>query len=1040
MAISLGDVNFGVGADVTNLQRSISALQNFGRVVDTASAASDRAAAALRRQEKAAVDALVKVQNLTNAMQRVQGSERFVNTARQAYDNFNRTMTSGVQSTLAYQRAQEQLKVSLAGVNRGFRDHSIAAQGALGSNSRLVEGLRSLQAAAVITTGPLGGVASRVMAFTSVVKVGGFAVASFVAGIASAAAGMYSLASAAAAAGAQMKGFESSLKAVTGSTAEGMREVETAIKIARSAGTLISDTVPAYTKFTAAAEGTVLQGEKAQKIFTTLAKVTSILNMTADSTAGSFKAIEQMISKGTVQAEELRGQLGDRLPGAFQIAARAMGVTTEKLGDMMKKGEVMAVDLLPKLEAELRKTFNLDEGPIDTYVASINNMWNAWNQLLVSIDKKFNITGKIQLFAETATYYLDMLRVNLDEVVAKAAIYGSLLATVFGSFTLGVPLAIAAIWKFGDEIRVFQDEAGTLKSYMDVLWTDITSIIDTGSADAFSKMSTNWEKNKGKVFEDAKELGKIFEQGVKDASKYVDSFLNEVLNGMRAAWNGLVAMWPELPNAIASGVIEAMNIMIQAVNSGLGTVAAALNSVIDGMNAISGIVGGGTIDFKIDLNIPEIENQYSGAGAKASAAFDAAWSDAIQNPKDYMGALNDSMKMVNGQTDKYLDSVRERANLLGAEAEINKIAGKNVEDMTRWEEARTAEVARRKKLEDAIAFNASNAEGGEGKGKKGALERKAQAIADMEEALKRVDEEIDALGGSEAGLKQLNEEFKRRDEVEKYAKALRKAGVDTDYVTQKTGELYEKLKQRDALQQAQEGMKQWSDALSQSVDFLGNSLVDLAFEGKDAFKSIGDAAKALAKDITNTFIQLSLTNPLKNLIFGQSNPTLGSGNGFGNILGSLFGGLGGTSFNPLTASPGLWRKGGVSPISFGQYDKAANGMITKPTFLDTPGGVIQAGEAGTEAIMPLARDSSGSLGVRANLSGGGGNVQVNVYAPEGSSVSKQQSTNQQGDSIIDIIIEQAKQAVAGDIASGGTGLNKAMEGRYGLAASSGLRK
>ena len=42
-------------------------------------------------------------------------------------------------------------------------------------------------------------------------------------------------------------------------------------------------------------------------------------------------ALAQMASKGTVQAEELRGQLGERLPGAFKIAAAAMGVTQAEL-------------------------------------------------------------------------------------------------------------------------------------------------------------------------------------------------------------------------------------------------------------------------------------------------------------------------------------------------------------------------------------------------------------------------------------------------------------------------------------------------------------------------------------------------------------------------------------------------------------------------------------------------------------------------------------------------------------------------------------
>jgi tape measure domain-containing protein len=33
-------------------------------------------------------------------------------------------------------------------------------------------------------------------------------------------------------------------------------------------------------------------------------------------------ALNQMMSKGTIQAEELRGQLGEALPGAFGIMAK----------------------------------------------------------------------------------------------------------------------------------------------------------------------------------------------------------------------------------------------------------------------------------------------------------------------------------------------------------------------------------------------------------------------------------------------------------------------------------------------------------------------------------------------------------------------------------------------------------------------------------------------------------------------------------------------------------------------------------------------
>lgn len=104
--------------------------------------------------------------------------------------------------------------------------------------------------------------------------------------------------------------------------------------------------------------GTNLEGEKGREIFSALSEAATVMKLSADQTEGAFLALGQMVSKGTVSAEELRGQLGERLPGAFQIFARALGVSTSELGDMLKKGEVLAEDALPKFAAELRKTFS----------------------------------------------------------------------------------------------------------------------------------------------------------------------------------------------------------------------------------------------------------------------------------------------------------------------------------------------------------------------------------------------------------------------------------------------------------------------------------------------------------------------------------------------------------------------------------------------------------------------------------------------------------------------------------------------------------
>src|SRR5690606_38381642 len=100
----------------------------------------------------------------------------------------------------------------------------------------------------------------------------------------------------------------------------------------------------AYARFSAASRGTAIEGEATRDVFLAITKASTVLGLSADQTSGALNAIQQMISKGTVQAEELRGQLGERLPGAFQIASRAMGVTTAELSKMLEQGQVISED------------------------------------------------------------------------------------------------------------------------------------------------------------------------------------------------------------------------------------------------------------------------------------------------------------------------------------------------------------------------------------------------------------------------------------------------------------------------------------------------------------------------------------------------------------------------------------------------------------------------------------------------------------------------------------------------------------------------
>jgi len=160
------------------------------------------------------------------------------------------------------------------------------------------------------------------------------------------------------------------------------REIEYLRGVTYRLGLEFSSTAKAYGQFRAAAKGTALEGDKARAVFESVAKASAVMGLSADQSSGVLLALQQMISKGTVQAEELRGQLGERLPGAFQIAAKAMGVTTAELGKMLEQGQVIADDFLPKFAAALEKNLgDAAEKAAGRLDASVNRVASAWERL-----------------------------------------------------------------------------------------------------------------------------------------------------------------------------------------------------------------------------------------------------------------------------------------------------------------------------------------------------------------------------------------------------------------------------------------------------------------------------------------------------------------------------------------------------------------------------------------------------------------------------------------------------------------------------------
>lgn len=135
-----------------------------------------------------------------------------------------------------------------------------------------------------------------------------------------------------------------------------------------------------FAQFHAACEKTNLDLDNQKLVFEALTKAAAFYHMSADRTKDMMIAITQMMSKGKVAAEELRRQLGNALPGAFNLMAAALGVSNSQLDDMMRKGQVLSAEALPKFAAMLNTvTKNAD---FDSLQMSLNRLKNTWYELV----------------------------------------------------------------------------------------------------------------------------------------------------------------------------------------------------------------------------------------------------------------------------------------------------------------------------------------------------------------------------------------------------------------------------------------------------------------------------------------------------------------------------------------------------------------------------------------------------------------------------------------------------------------------------------
>jgi len=177
-----------------------------------------------------------------------------------------------------------------------------------------------------------------------------------------------------------------------------------------------------------AMNGTKIQGKSLMDIFDGVAVASAVMKLSGKDNEAMLESFGTVAKKRMVDFSGFQTEFGTKIPGAFKIAANAMGVTENKLKEMMDKGKVDADKFLPKFANQLKTTFQ-DGLPAaaNSMQASMNKKGNAITVFWERVSGMFGpaVSKLISMGADFIDYFADLI---LSMKPVGLAVWGIILA------------------------------------------------------------------------------------------------------------------------------------------------------------------------------------------------------------------------------------------------------------------------------------------------------------------------------------------------------------------------------------------------------------------------------------------------------------------------------------------------------------------------------------------------------------------------------------------------------------------------------------
>lgn len=811
-------------------------------------------------------------------------------------------------------------------------------------------------------------------------------------------------------------------------------------------------TADSFAGFEAAALRSGLTLEQTKQIFTDVSTAATSMQLSTEKVQLVFKALEQISGKGTVSMEELRQQLGDSLPGAFEIAAQSMGMTTRAFYDAVASGEVLSSDFLPKFAKAIREQLGGSAEEASTQLrASLNRLntdlmdsANAWGTLLQP-----SVQKGVEAFrgaAQASTSLANTLNQNQAQIGAVATSVGT-------ATTAFIALRAAAGVQLTTALASSSAAMLTLRNSIVAVTTAMMSnpyfIGAAAIAAGIGTITYALQKNQVELANETQRLREL-----------ANATSNNAIETPR-----LVAEYHKLATtANRTGEQEQRLIEIKdKLNAQYPDLLSKYGQELNVQGELTSSTSRLIAQYIKLAEVQKLVAQQQAAEAKYNSAVSNKWywnenseparQNRIKAYKEYTAAI-----------DSTTEALRTLIGQEGAAAKVIK-GGKGLSDYSlapstgglggsdkKGREKRQLTISEKlqksyndeyRRLQDLATQGITSGKVWDSQVAKvnnlsAALERVKQAtdlsvvppFQALNTEIQKAQERVNNLAASKiVNLTDLRQAKSELTSLQKRLYDVQQAATTSPYQQKQNQVNYLQGQLRDMvisgqqnspgfnalknqLREAQNEITRANTAVSNSVGLtwnnisstistqLSSALTTPLQEGENAFERLGNVALNVIGQIAQAWLSSSLMN-----FFNGSSGGKGLGTRFGNAAkgaaagsaGGIWGAVGGAISGFFNANGNAFSHGRVLPFAQG-------GVVSSPTMFPMSGnrtGIM--GEKGAEAIMPLKRAANGQLGVQAQTAP----ATVNIYNQSDSRI----ETVQRPDGDTDIFIRRVNNAL-----------------------------